>query len=256
VEYPRGILSLIVARLSGNPWYFIPDGVAFVHILQALIISALALVVLIFGRWRRNGLGYVIAFGWIVALVLVYVNASPYGMQSRTLDYIGLFGSVSLGLFFNKYRRLFKYLGPVLIMFLALSSLYVILHPWGIHRWYTQGEVEGAQWVATNLNGPIYADLRTAAILVREGFNGTIYTPVADYSFETYAVFYCGDPELIVESPISMKVRYLVFTRTMYTQVLYPLSHECIPIPQQVVQNYRAAFQVAFDNGDIIVFKI
>jgi len=256
VEYPRGILSSIVARLSGDPWYFIPDAVALVHVLQAFVICMPALVVLIFRRSRRNGLGYVMAFGWIVALVFVYANASSYGLQSRTLDYIGLFGCVSFGLFFNKYNRIFKYLGPALILFLALSSLFVILHPWGIHRWYTPREVEGARWVASNVEGPIYTDLRTAAILVREGFNGTIYTPVADYSFETYAVFYEGDSRLIVESPIGEKVRYLVFTRTMYTQVLYPLNHECIPIPQQVVENYTAAFRVIFDNGDMTVFRI
>jgi hypothetical protein len=256
VEYPRGILSSIIARLSGNPWYFIPDAVAIVYIFQAVVICALALLVLIFGGWRRNRSGYVMAFGWVVALVLVYVSASSFGLQSRTLDYIGLFSCVSFGLFFNRYKRLSKYLGPILIIFLAISSLYVILHPWGIHRWYTPKEVEGAQWVVANLDRPIYTDLRTAAILVREGFNGTIYTPVADYSFETYAVFYEGDPRLIVESPIGEKVRYLVFTRTMYTQVLYPLNHECIPIPQQVIENYTAAFRVVFDNGDFIVLRL
>jgi len=256
VEYARGILSLMTAQLSGNPWYFIPDAVAFVHIVQAFVICMLALLVLIFRGWRRNGLGYAIALGWIVALVLVYVNASSYGLQSRTLDYIGLFGCVSFGLFFNKYKRLSKCLGPLLILLLALSSLFVILHPWGIHRWYTQGEVDGARWAADNLHGPIYTDLRTAAILIREGFDGTIYTPVADYSFETYAVFYNGNPESIANSPIGEKVRYLVFTRTMYTQVLYPLNHECIPIPQRVVENYRAAFHVIFDNGDMVILRI
>jgi len=92
--------------------------------------------------------------------------------------------------------------------------------------------------------------------LVREGFNGTIYTQVADYSFETYAVFYSGNPRFIIESPIGEKVRYLVLTRAMYMEVLYPLSHECLPIPQQVVENYRSVFQVIFDNGDLIVLRL